>query len=68
MLQILKKTEDYLLAKSKLISPYKKHFKLDLVQGNNKQQSERYNYTLNFGARKLTQQYANFKGFNICWN
>ena len=73
MLQIL--TKQQYLTKKKTISPYFSHFqksqhsqkpkKLDVMQGINERQNEVYNYTLNFEAKQITQQNANFWGFKI---
>ncbi len=68
-------TKPKLLTKKKTLSPYFSHFrksqysqkpqKLDVMQGINERQNEVYNYTVNFGAKQITQQDANFWGFKI---
>ncbi len=75
MLQTTIKPKIKHLKNKSAVSPYFSHFqksqhfkkpkKLDVMQGINEKQNEVYEYTLNFGAKQITQQDASFLGFKI---
>ena len=66
MLQTLTKPKIKHFKNKSVVSPYfQKPKKLDVMQGINERQNEVYKYTLNFEAKQITQQDANFWGFKI---